>query len=127
MRERIIYEGGVYHITQRAPGREVIFVEDSDYLYFLKLLKETNKKFNLTIFCFALLPNFSELVPSLDISNPGWRRGWALLKSQPWGLAGLFKTEEQALQIAESMGSDYQVKYGSSSFCADDFISMSPL
>jgi len=55
--KRIIFENGIYHITQRAPGREKLFVEESDYLYFLRLLKETVKKFDLVLFSFVLLPN----------------------------------------------------------------------
>ena len=74
--------------------------------------------------CFALVPNFQELVPSIDLSNFGWRLGWGVLKNQPWDLAGFFKTKEKALQIAESMGADYQVKYGSNCFGTDDFVSM---
>lgn len=55
--EKIIVENGIYHITQRAPGIEKIFLEESDYLYFLKLLKETVFEFKLKLFAFALLPN----------------------------------------------------------------------
>ena len=38
IKKRIIYPGAVYHITQRAPGREIIFVEKGDYLKFLSEL-----------------------------------------------------------------------------------------
>ena len=59
--KRIIFEGAIYHVTQRAPGKEIVFVEESDYLYFLKLAKETVKKFSLDLFCFSLLPNHLHL------------------------------------------------------------------
>jgi putative transposase len=59
---KILVEDGVYHVTQRAPGREIIFVEDKDYLRCLYLLKETAKEFNLDILCFALLPNHLHLL-----------------------------------------------------------------
>ncbi|MBW2046267.1 MAG: transposase [Deltaproteobacteria bacterium] len=52
-----IEEGGIYHLTQRAPGRELLFIEEQDYVNFLKLLKEASRKFELDIFSFALLPN----------------------------------------------------------------------
>lgn len=54
---KVMVEDGVYHITQRAPGREALFVEEGDYLRFLALLKETAGRFLLSTFCFALLPN----------------------------------------------------------------------
>jgi serine protease Do len=73
--------------------------------------------------CFGMLPYFSDLVPTLDGLNPGWRRGWAVLKNQPWHLAGFFKTEEKAQQLADSTDSDYEVKYGANYFGTDDFIS----
>jgi putative transposase len=67
--KRIIYPGAIYHITQRAPGKEVLFNEDVDYLYFLKLLKETNMKFNLDLYCFALLPNHVHLLLKINKAN----------------------------------------------------------
>lgn len=54
---KIIAEGVVYHITQRAPGRELLFIEDKDCLRFLYLLKETVRNFSIEILCFALLSN----------------------------------------------------------------------
>ena len=54
---KTIVEDGVYHVTQRAPGKEIIFVEENDYKKFLQLLKLTSREFSLEIFCFALMPN----------------------------------------------------------------------
>lgn len=59
---KVLVEDGVYHVTQRSPGREVLFLEEGDYLRFLALLKETAEKFSLSIFCFALLPNHLHLL-----------------------------------------------------------------
>jgi len=67
--KKIIFEGAIYHITQRAPGREILFVDEGDYLYFLKLLKEVTKKFNLEIFSFALLPNHLHLLLRIRQKN----------------------------------------------------------
>jgi len=67
--KRIIFEGAIYHITQRAPGKEILFVEEADYLYFLKILKETIKKFNLDLFCFSLLPNHLHLCLRIKEAN----------------------------------------------------------
>ena len=64
-----IVEQGVYHITQRAPGREQLFIEEEDYLRFLKLLKVTSQKFSLSIFCFALLPNHVHILLKINDTN----------------------------------------------------------
>jgi len=69
VRERIVFEGATYHITQRAPGREIIFVENSDYLKFLSILKKTTKKFDLDLFCFSLLPNHLHLMLRINKKN----------------------------------------------------------
>jgi len=72
-RRRIVFEGAVYHITQRAPGRECVFLEDDDYLSFLKILKETVLKFKIQIIAFALLPNHLHLLLQItekDVSSP---------------------------------------------------------
>ncbi|MFH1768661.1 MAG: transposase [Candidatus Omnitrophota bacterium] len=67
--KRIIFEGAVYHLTQRAPGKELLFGDDSDYLYFLRLLKDVVKKFNLELFSFALLPNHLHLLLRIKETN----------------------------------------------------------
>ena len=66
---KIIVEDGIYHITQRAPGREIIFVEDKDYLRFLHLMKETAKNFKIDILCFALLPNHLHILLKIKDKN----------------------------------------------------------
>jgi len=57
VQNKIIIEGGVYHITQRAPGKEKVFLEESDYLKFISLLKESSAKFSLEVYAFSLLTN----------------------------------------------------------------------
>ncbi len=49
--------GLISHITQRAAGKEPLFVEDSDYMSMLGLLKESAEKFNLTYYALCLMPN----------------------------------------------------------------------
>lgn len=68
-RNRIVFEGAIYHITQRAPGRELVFVENNDYLKFLSTLKKTVKKFNLDLYCFSLLPNHLHLLVKINKKN----------------------------------------------------------
>ena len=47
----------VSHITQRAAGKEPLFLEDPDYLYMLFLLKEISRQHAIKIyaFCFTQL------------------------------------------------------------------------
>ncbi len=68
-RHKIIYEGGIYHLIQRAPGKEIIFLEDSDYLYFIHILKEYAKRYSLDIFAFALLPNHLHILLRINFDN----------------------------------------------------------
>ncbi len=73
VKNKIVSEGAIYHITQRAPGREKLFVEEHDYLKFLSLLKEITKQYSLSIFAFSLLPNHIHVllrVNNRDLASP---------------------------------------------------------
>ncbi len=52
----------VSHITQRAAGKEPLFLEKSDYLYMLTLLKESAEKFDINFYAFCLMPNHVHLL-----------------------------------------------------------------
>ena len=54
----------VYHITQRAAGSEPLFLEDSDYLFMLGLLKEIAQNNALRMYAFCLMPNHVHLLLS---------------------------------------------------------------
>lgn len=64
-----IIAGAIYHITQRAPGKELLFLEKNDYLRFIFLIKKIKKDFNLHIFCFSLLPNHLHLLVKIEEAN----------------------------------------------------------
>ena len=49
--------GEIYHIIQRAPGKELLFVEDNDYLHFIQIFKKMAKKFDFNVNAFCLMPN----------------------------------------------------------------------
>lgn len=68
-RLKIIYPGAIYHITQRAPGREITFVDEDDKRFFLFLLKEIARKYQIKIFCFSLLENHLHLLLKITQSN----------------------------------------------------------
>lgn len=68
-RNRIIYPGAIYHITHRAPGREVVFVEDGDYLRMLFLLKKISKEFSWDIFSFVFMRNHFHILLRINDTN----------------------------------------------------------
>ncbi|MFO8032025.1 MAG: transposase [Desulfohalobiaceae bacterium] len=47
----------ISHITQRAAGKEPLFIEDNDYLTMLGLLKESAERFEITYYALCLMPN----------------------------------------------------------------------
>jgi len=62
VKNKIIPAGSIAHIIQRAPGKEELFLEESDYLYFLRILKEMSKKHQMVVFAFCLMPNHFHLL-----------------------------------------------------------------
>ena len=54
----------VSHITQRAAGKDPLFIEDSDYLFMLASLKDVSKKRSLEVYAFCLMPNHIHLLVS---------------------------------------------------------------
>jgi putative transposase len=52
----------VSHITQRAAGKEPLFLEDDDYLFMLGLQKEIAQNYSLAIYAFCLMPNHIHLL-----------------------------------------------------------------
>ena len=67
--KKIIAADAIYHITQRAPGRELVFVEDSDYTNFLHLLESTSREYFFDILCFALLSNHVHILLRTNEGN----------------------------------------------------------
>ena len=68
-RNRIVYPQAIYHLTNRAPGREVLFLEDSDYLHILSLVKEATHKFKWNVFCFCMMPNHVHFLIQINEEN----------------------------------------------------------
>jgi serine protease Do len=71
---------------------------------------------------FSLIPEFNKFCPSIDIDNPMWRRGWAVLRTTSWHMVGFYKNKDAAQAKAESMDSEYEVKSGRNYFGTDNFI-----
>jgi len=62
-------KGGIYHVTQRAPGKEKLFLEANDYLKFIAILKDCSEAFDLEIFSFSLLPNHLHVLLRIKEEN----------------------------------------------------------
>jgi putative transposase len=54
----------VSHITQRAAGKEPLFVEDGDYLYMLANMKDISKSRSLDVYAFCLMPTHVHILVS---------------------------------------------------------------
>ncbi len=61
-RYKINDPGLISHITQRAAGREPLFVEENDYLTFMVLLKDVSENMSLAVHAFCLMPNHAHLL-----------------------------------------------------------------
>ena len=59
----------VSHITQRAAGKEPLFLEETDYLIMLGLMKEIAQNYELNIFAFCLMPNHTHFLLSQGQEN----------------------------------------------------------
>jgi len=61
--------GIISHITQRAAGKEPLFLEDADYLFMVWLLKEIAQNYSLKFYSFCLMPNHVHLLLSPEEKN----------------------------------------------------------
>lgn len=61
------------------------------------------------------------IIPFLDISNPGVYRGFGVIRSAPWHLAGLFPDSDQAKDFAATLGGEYEVRFGAHRYGTTDF------
>lgn len=56
-RKKLIHAGLVSHITQRAVGKDVLFLDEDDYRSMLALMKKLSIKYEIKIYAFCLMPN----------------------------------------------------------------------
>jgi serine protease Do len=68
------------------------------------------------------LPDFRRWAPSLDPDNADRRQGWAALRSDPWSLAGVAPSKQEAAKVAANAGQGYDVLCGIWRLGTDDFI-----
>jgi len=78
--QKVIYKDAIYHIVQRAPGKDLLFVESKDYLYFIHLLKESKAKFCFDVYSFCLMPNHLHLLLKINNENLSEGMRWLFMK-----------------------------------------------
>jgi len=61
-----------FHVLDRGNNRQIIFHNDEDFVYFLKLLKRYKKELKFRLYHFCLMPNHIHFViePTIDGSLP---------------------------------------------------------
>lgn len=69
--QRIEYEGAVYHVAVRGNARQAIFREDADRAYFVRVLAESVKPFDVRLYLYCLMTNHVHLVVETPRANLG--------------------------------------------------------
>ncbi len=72
--------------------------------------------------CLQLMPWLRQWLPTVDIANPGWRVGWAVVKISSEEFIGVYASKPEALRHQQSLGCEYSVVFGSTRIGSDDFI-----
>lgn len=54
---RIVAVGYPHHVTQRGNNKENIFINDTDYLHYLKWIEQYAKEYKLLMLAYCLMPN----------------------------------------------------------------------
>lgn len=66
---RIQYPGALYHITSRGNEKDNIFLDDSDRLKFLGILKDYHERFGILIHSYVLMDNHYHLIIETPAGN----------------------------------------------------------
>ena len=67
--KRIIIENGIYHIIQKGVEDREIFLDDEDYKFYLKELKEGLDIYKISLLSYALLNNHLHLLVKISDKN----------------------------------------------------------
>ena len=61
---RGLADGHFYHILNRGNGRQQVFHKDEDYHVFIKLMKESAERYDISIQAYCLMPNHFHMLVS---------------------------------------------------------------
>src|SRR4030042_620738 len=83
---RLVFDDIIYHILNRANGKEMIFQKEKDYESFEKILFEGKEKYPINIFSFSIMPNHWHFVLSSQKGEniPGFMRWITHTHTQRW-------------------------------------------
>jgi len=73
-------------------------------------------------FWLAPIPWLHRNLPHVDPSNPGWVRGWAVMRNAPWHVAAMTNDRARAEEICATLAPGYSVRLGSLRAGSDDFM-----
>lgn len=66
---RICYKNATYHVMNRGLNRRKIFLNEHHYRFFIDLLKDVVKKWDVQIHAFSLMPNHYHLLIQTPLAN----------------------------------------------------------
>lgn len=69
-RYKFYSQGALYHIYNRGNGKQDIFREEADYQFYLNRLKKYLEKHDVSLICYALIPNHVHLVVKQETAIP---------------------------------------------------------
>ena len=67
---KVFYQGTYSHIYNRGNGKQKIFLDRTDYIFYLKKLREFKQKQKVSIICYCLMPNHIHLLIRQDSEIP---------------------------------------------------------
>jgi serine protease Do len=73
-------------------------------------------------FWFAPIQSLQRDLAHVDSHNPGWVRGWAVVRNTPWHVAAMTNDKTRAEEICRTFGVGYAVRFGSLKAETDDFM-----
>lgn len=68
-RKKEFYQGGYYHIYNRGANRDLIFFNDENYSYCLRLMSKYKDKYNLSLIAYCLMPNHYHFIIRQNSDN----------------------------------------------------------
>ncbi len=69
-RFKFYYQDAYYHIYNRGNGRNKIFLDDSDYNFYLNRLRQYLAKHKVILLCYCLMPNHIHLLVQQTTPKP---------------------------------------------------------
>ncbi len=68
-RQRIEYDGALYHVIQRSNNREKIFGSDSDKKQIIGLISGSSRKLGFRLFGYSIMDNHYHLLLQTDSAH----------------------------------------------------------